>query len=44
MNEYVTNYVRNYQNAPMMIFVMNVVLYISTMLERRMSHCGLCSE
>ena len=28
MNEYVTQYVINYQNAPMMRFVMNVVLYV----------------
>jgi len=28
MNEYVTHYVINYQNAPMMRLLMNVVLYV----------------
>ena len=41
MDEYVMHDVRNYQFPPMMIFAMNVILYV---LKRKMGYCDFCSR
>ena len=43
MDEYIKHDVRNYHNAPMMIFVMNIILYVYAVLEKRLSYCDLYS-